>query len=793
MNPELYAIPVLLSIAAGGAAYGVSLRLRSRRALAPRVADRVFYGLTLLYTLTFAALSVLRHLTFNTGGYDLGIFDQVVWNSLHGRLFENTILPDAPMLIGQRFSPILAAFVPLYALWSNPIVLLVVQAIGMGIAAFPIYWFARRQIGGGLALVVVLAYYLSPALEFTNLFQFHETALLVPLFSFAVFFLLRHHTAGLLATLVLALMTKEEAAFTVSAFGVVLFLFYRKRRLGGALALGGLLWALFLLQFLLPLLRGLEFGNYYYFSGGEGAGGGPRYAYLGRSFLEVITTILTRPDIVLAHLLVPAKFEFVLDLLVPLAFVSLIGIEAFVLAFPAFAISLLSDYAPQFSIRYHYAAPLIPFLFFGVALGIARWQRWSNRVSANAQRACLFASSAIILASSVSSYWLLAPGPLARNFDPQYYRLDAHTARGGELVRTIPFDATVVAQTELAAHLSQRVRIYEFPVIADYRQAEYLIADTTRFWYGFHQGAWERWLASEYFEISTRNDGYFIARRRAPAQLLNLRFGDQLTLLGYTIPTTITLRGGMTIRPILDWRAERVLTERYIVQAHLLDVRGHLWARDDREPQDGNLPTTEWIAGERVGDQYALALPSTMPPGEYRLVLSVCAAQENCLRARNPGGEDAGVAPIVAAVRIEKDKSSIIASQLPIEIPFFVDMGEMRLLGYAELPHQVSAGETLALGVYWRAREKPRGDYEIAVQLRDAANRVVLENSARPAAGAYPTTEWSAGEVLLDWHALALPADLPQGEYKLIVVLRTVSQSLIGETLVTTIAVEKKK
>lgn len=89
-------------------------------ALSPCLTNLTFYALALGCALTLSTLSLLRYLSFHLEGYDLGIFDQVVWNSLHGRLFENSILPDAPLLIGQRFSPILLALVPFYAVWSSP-------------------------------------------------------------------------------------------------------------------------------------------------------------------------------------------------------------------------------------------------------------------------------------------------------------------------------------------------------------------------------------------------------------------------------------------------------------------------------------------------------------------------------------------------------------------------------------------------------------------------------------------------------------------------------------------------
>jgi len=77
-------------------------------------------------------------------------------------------------------------------------------------------------------------------------------------------------------------------------------------------------------------------------------------------------------------------------------------------------------------------------------------------------------------------------------------------------------------------------------------------------------------------------------------------------------------------------------------------------------------------------------------------------------------------------------------------------MREMRFLGYVPPRETVSPGEVLRLGLYWRARGKPRGDYTVVVQLRDRLDQVAFEHATQPAAGTYPTSLWDVGEVLLE-------------------------------------------
>ena len=753
-----------------------------------RVADAIFCAVALVYLVTFSALSILRHLSFNTDGYDMSIFDQVIWNSLRGRLLQTSILPDVTLLLSQRFSPILLAFVPLYAVWSSPIVLMVVQTVGITLAAFPIYWLARARVGNLLALAVVLAYFLCPALQGVNLYEFHEIALAIPLFSFATFFVLRQRYAPALVCLGLTLLVKEDMAFVVIAMGLYMLLVQRKMRLGLGITVFGTVWGALLLQYIIPYFSGspLGTGNYYYFGLGIAAGRG-RYDYLGHSFFDVVTTLITRPGFVLQHLLVLPKSDYVLSLLTPLALLPLFGAELGMLALPTLGISLLSDYAPQFSIDYHYSASLLPFLFFAMTLGLPRLARWVK-----VERA--MALTALVVTASALGYYFLAPGPLAQRFDARRYTLDAHTAIGHALAARIPDDAIVVAQTGLVPHLSERRGIYEFPAILDYCQAEYLIADTTRFPYRQYEKGWGQWFATKYFEIVAQPDSYLLAKRKTPDQSLQIRFGDQMTLLAYTLPLTETVRGGQRLCPVIAWRADQDLHARYVVQAQLEDAQGHVYAHDEHEPRAGLSPTDQWQRDQRVEDNFTLRMSPTIPSGDYQITISVYdSVTGKYLPACSATNQNLDTEPVVATVRVEKNKTSVTASQLQIGEPLFVDMAEMRVLGFAPLVRETAVGTSLPVGIYWRARGKPRGDYEVAVQLRDLSGRVLIEQASRPANDTYPTMEWNLGEVLLDWHDLFIPEDFAVGEYKLGVVLREVaSKAVIGDTLITPVRIKAK-
>ena len=61
------------------------------RRLAVRFEPYIVAALALAYFILYSILSVLRHATYHSFGPDLGIFDQIFWNTTQGRFFESTM------------------------------------------------------------------------------------------------------------------------------------------------------------------------------------------------------------------------------------------------------------------------------------------------------------------------------------------------------------------------------------------------------------------------------------------------------------------------------------------------------------------------------------------------------------------------------------------------------------------------------------------------------------------------------------------------------------------------------
>ena len=72
---------------------------------------------------------------------------QAVWSTAHGDFLSVTdVHGEQISRLGSHFDPILALLAPLWWLWPDPELLLVVQAVAVASGALPVFWLARKHI-----------------------------------------------------------------------------------------------------------------------------------------------------------------------------------------------------------------------------------------------------------------------------------------------------------------------------------------------------------------------------------------------------------------------------------------------------------------------------------------------------------------------------------------------------------------------------------------------------------------------------------------------------------------------
>ncbi len=102
----------------------------------------------------------------------------------------------------------------------------------------------------------------------------------------------------------------------------------------------------------------------------------------------------------------------------------------------------------------------------------------------------------------------------------------------------------------------------------------------------------------------------------------NIRFGDQITLPGFTLSSAQAAPGDI-LQLALFWQTASALDTRYKVFLHLVDGQGNIVAQRDSEPGGGLALTTTWEPGALISDNHGLLLPADLPPGDYPLLLGL--------------------------------------------------------------------------------------------------------------------------------------------------------------------------
>jgi len=223
----------------------------------------------------------------------------------------------------------------------------------------------------------------------------------------------------------------------------------------------------------------------------------------------------------------------------------------------------------------------------------------------------------------------------------------------------------------------------------------------------------------------------------------------------------------------LRWHLPATTDRRLKAALRLIDPLGNVLARSDIFLLDAaGRGTAAWHAGNEV-TQYAILplLPGT-PPLDYALRLSVYdAVAPGGLDVLDEAGAPQGREVSLGNVRLAppagqgSDPYRVGATLALQPVDVAVAPG-LILDAYGLDRDQVQPGEKLGVSLRWHAGQSPLPEYQTRVRL--ARNDAVIAEAVDPPAyGRYPTTAWSAGEIVLDRRELRVPAEVAPGPARL--------------------------
>ena len=105
-----------------------------------------------------------------------------------------------------------------------------------------------------------------------------------------------------------------------------------------------------------------------------------------------------------------------------------------------------------------------------------------------------------------------------------------------------------------------------------------------------------------------------------------------------------------------------------------------------------------------------------------------------------------------------------LAAQQAYPVEFESDLA---LTGFRLARSAVQRGGQLQLTLFWLARAPIANSYTVFVHLLAPDGFDLLDGDGIPRTGSRPTNSWQPGEIIIDTHSIALPADMPVGVYRL--------------------------
>jgi len=169
------------------------------------------------------------------------------------------------------------------------------------------------------------------------------------------------------------------------------------------------------------------------------------------------------------------------------------------------------------------------------------------------------------------------------------------------------------------------------------------------------------------------------------------------------------------------------------------------------------VPTKE----TRWRQQIDLPIMPNLSTGEYRLILFPSAPHETVLGSLKIINRE----PVFAAIP-EAAVGATLGRAILLE-------GCTLRTASGEPVEAVRPGDHVLLDLQWRALDRIETDLVVFVHLLgeqynpDTQGPVWGQHDARPVNNAYPTTQWQAGEMIYDRHALSLDGDAPEGTYQI--------------------------
>jgi len=432
----------------------------------------ILFIIAVVYVIIVSNLAISRHNAFYTNAWDLGIYSQALHSTLNdGKLLYYTAeLSGNPSgsLFGIHFSPFLFLLVPVYALYQSSVTLLVLRPIAIALGLIPLYWILReKQLNNRVLTLLLATVYLVYPSMLIPYWNFDVEAFLPALFLFSTHYMMKEKLLHSYTFVVLALMVNEFVPLIVVSMSLYFFLSHREEITEGlrqakltknavfaiTLLMSGVLWFTLAGKVITSfnptaLSTKWEWGEF------------------GTSPGEIVINMLANPIKAVRVLFNDgqAKALYLVSLLGPVAFLSLVDPLTMIMTVPWLAASLFSINPQYYSIETQYPGFVSAFIFVSSINGMKK----IIDIFGRSTRRNIILSIFMILILTVS----LLP-------ERGYFKKIESDEELEFAVSKIPAGASASVMPEVFPHLCNGLDVYPYFKAG----VEYILVDVYSWWY----------------------------------------------------------------------------------------------------------------------------------------------------------------------------------------------------------------------------------------------------------------------------------------------------------------------
>jgi uncharacterized membrane protein len=456
--PRLFYVYVLYLVLAFGLTKIIS-RYWQAKDIPTKTAQRVMFLVCVLQGLFYFLTYIYGYYNFSIGATDLTAFAQSLWNITHAQTPYLSV--QETHFLRDHFSLIWYGIAQVFRLWPSIEWLVLLSTLHVAMAGYIVYAFSRNILKSEwLGLALGISYLINPYTQLGQIAAVHAESFTIVWLGFSLYALQQRKWLWFGIASAIAMLGKEDVGLYYVGVGVYLAMVEKKRWLGIITALTGFGWTVLALKVFMPHFGPDTIQLMQRF-----------YGDLGNDLFSILKNIGLHPWLLITTLLTAEKIMTLFYLLAQTGFLVVLSGWAILPLGMAIGLKLLTNYSAMNHLWDHHSLHILPFFYFASALGVKYWLShprpalWRERIRLpKAIGPNVLALFLILLALLVN----LERGntPLSRKFSLKPYYVTEHNQLGAKLIKSIPAQASVLAQEWLAPHFAFRP---EVTVVAPWR------------------------------------------------------------------------------------------------------------------------------------------------------------------------------------------------------------------------------------------------------------------------------------------------------------------------------------